>query len=576
MMQGYEKTKVKVAGQPQVETERDVVLPQSMMMPHPDRVPMRIYAYDPQEDGSLGGYMRYKNGGLHSEAERVRKAGRRDDSILIHVNKDEFNQMRQQFGDPIINPQTGLPEYGFFSSLTKVLKAVAPIALSIMVPGAGAAIGGALGLGSGALASTVGNALLGAGVGGITGGRQGAITGSIGSLVGSGFGDTIGKSMSFLPESIQGAAGMGVLGAGSAALTGQDPLQGALGSMAAGSMGNMVSGWADQAQNPLAKSFLSGAGTGVKIAGATGNDPIIGGIAGGALNAASMGIQRYQAAKRGPMPSPLGSSPAAGQQPAGALQAKSSMPTPEGMSPATEVAQAASPLQGATFAPMPINPAALSTAISQLATVQTKEQALQQLAANPDQRPVYEAMKNFTMCDTSSNFGACLAQNWGAFQASISQNAPKLSAQQSPLVRAKTGGAISRLAVGGPGDGQDDLIPAQLADGDFIFPADVVSALGSGSTDAGVSKLDEWMQQMGGSEPAEDAGEGAPINALLSNGEYRIPRAVVAAIGGGSVDAGAKQLEQLMKNIRRSYRSAPVDDIPAKAKTSPLQYMKRV
>ena len=32
-------------------------------------------------------------------------------------------------------------------------------------------------------------------------------------------------------------------------------------------------------------------------------------------------------------------------------------------------------------------------------------------------------------------------------------------------------GAKRQLAVGGPGDGQDDLIPAQLSDGDFIFPA---------------------------------------------------------------------------------------------------------
>jgi hypothetical protein len=48
-------------------------------------------------------------------------------------------------------------------------------------------------------------------------------------------------------------------------------------------------------------------------------------------------------------------------------------------------------------------------------------------------------------------------------------------------------------AVTGPGDGQSDDIPAMLADGEFVFPADVVSALGNGSTKAGSDKLYEMM-----------------------------------------------------------------------------------
>jgi hypothetical protein len=49
----------------------------------------------------------------------------------------------------------------------------------------------------------------------------------------------------------------------------------------------------------------------------------------------------------------------------------------------------------------------------------------------------------------------------------------------------------------GPGDGMSDDIPATidgaepaaLSDGEFVIPADVVSGLGDGSTDAGASKL---------------------------------------------------------------------------------------
>ncbi len=55
--------------------------------------------------------------------------------------------------------------------------------------------------------------------------------------------------------------------------------------------------------------------------------------------------------------------------------------------------------------------------------------------------------------------------------------------------------------VRGPGDGMSDSIPAmingrqpaELSDGEFVFPADVVSAIGRGSTDAGVRRLEEMM-----------------------------------------------------------------------------------
>lgn len=74
-----------------------------------------------------------------------------------------------------------------------------------------------------------------------------------------------------------------------------------------------------------------------------------------------------------------------------------------------------------------------------------------------------------------------------------------------PLL-AKSGGALSHYGgredykdgkhVAGEGDGQSDDIPAWLADGEFVFPADVVSALGNGSTKAGTDKLYEMMHSI--------------------------------------------------------------------------------
>lgn len=51
-------------------------------------------------------------------------------------------------------------------------------------------------------------------------------------------------------------------------------------------------------------------------------------------------------------------------------------------------------------------------------------------------------------------------------------------------------------AVSGPGDGQSDDIPAMLADGEFVMPADVVAALGNGSNKAGADKLYEMMHSI--------------------------------------------------------------------------------
>lgn len=62
-----------------------------------------------------------------------------------------------------------------------------------------------------------------------------------------------------------------------------------------------------------------------------------------------------------------------------------------------------------------------------------------------------------------------------------------------------TGGATRGAHVGpvaGKGGGQDDLIPARLADGEYVFDADVVSALGDGSNKEGARKLDDFRQKL--------------------------------------------------------------------------------
>jgi len=71
------------------------------------------------------------------------------------------------------------------------------------------------------------------------------------------------------------------------------------------------------------------------------------------------------------------------------------------------------------------------------------------------------------------------------------------------------GGSLGGYSDGGrmlkgPGDGMSDSIPAsiankqpaRLADSEFVVPADVVSHLGNGSSDAGAKKLYKMMDNV--------------------------------------------------------------------------------
>ena len=51
-------------------------------------------------------------------------------------------------------------------------------------------------------------------------------------------------------------------------------------------------------------------------------------------------------------------------------------------------------------------------------------------------------------------------------------------------------GGDSSFAVGGPGDGREDKIPAMLSDGEYIIDAETVALLGNGSSKAGAKALD--------------------------------------------------------------------------------------
>ncbi len=104
-----------------------------------------------------------KGGSTRAAAERTRRAGRGDDEILMHVTPEEAGIIEGMWGKPQTNPNTGMPEYGFFKKAWKKIKSgvkkvvaskafgiVAPILLN-MIPGIGTGLSIALQAGLGAM-----------------------------------------------------------------------------------------------------------------------------------------------------------------------------------------------------------------------------------------------------------------------------------------------------------------------------------------------------------------------------------------------------------------------------------------
>ena len=95
----------------------------------------------------------------------------------------------------------------------------------------------------------------------------------------------------------------------------------------------------------------------------------------------------------------------------------------------------------------------------------------------------------------------------GAQAAAAGSTLDPENAAQGGIMHSSLGGYAAggnpRL-LKGPGDGMSDNIPAtiagkqpaRLADGEFVIPADVVSHLGNGSTDAGAKRLHEMMNKI--------------------------------------------------------------------------------
>jgi hypothetical protein len=82
----------------------------------------------------------------------------------------------------------------------------------------------------------------------------------------------------------------------------------------------------------------------------------------------------------------------------------------------------------------------------------------------------------------------------GGIMQELDKSQEHLSQEHFPHFFSEGGlNTLENRYVKGDGDGTSDSVPAMLANGEFVIPADVVSKLGNGSNDAGASVLDQFL-----------------------------------------------------------------------------------
>jgi hypothetical protein len=423
---------------------------------------------------------------LQLAAQHLSDHGRGPDDTLVHMSRNEvksLNDLAMAHGGQLtINPQTGLPEAGFLSSL---LPMVAGAALNVALPGSGmlvpALVGGA---------SMLMNPKAG---------LMGGLMAGLGAYGGANLGEALAA------QGMQASAGLPEAAKGLGNLTAQSTAE----QVAAARMAAEESAkrFAESQAGYGASSFTDKLGTmgqGVKSLGTAGGFSQLAQNLGGGTGALQTGLAAL--------------APAAIQQTAAPAAATGDKDMGQRY---TYSANKATPL------PAPDVPTYPDLTTKQGNFGREQEYFVRpefKAVTNDEAKNIYhfagggpvEQMSNNNAIGANTGFPQAYLHNNAyatPYQTPISQNV--LTGAGDTAVDPYTGeqkmaeGGISGAGYNlggysdggrllrGPGDGVSDSIPAtighkqpaRLADGEFVVPARIVSELGNGSTEAGARKL---------------------------------------------------------------------------------------
>lgn len=529
----------------------------------------------------LGGPVRRAKGGsVRDAAKTTQRAGRGDDSMMLHVSPEEYEVIEAMWGKAEINPNTGIGEYGFLSKLwkkvkgavkkivkSKIFQVVAPIALSIFVPGLGTAIGSALGAGATA-APIIGNALVQGGLSAAGGGDfvEGALSGAITGGLGQVAGGAVQKIAPGISDSTAAVIGSGLAGGTAAELTGGDFATGALSAgLQEGIMKPTMEGFAEQGQEFFGVQDPTGGGVLAERIPPT-------------LDAIDLASLAQPIGGLGEFVGP----PAPGVDPYGVGGGQGNVPP--GAPSGTGVAAAPSVTPTAPTPPAGGDSNLMQYALPALmmAGAGGEEQPPGAPELPPwlrEDLPIYDMDRQFQGMDP------------GAYYTYGQQGAPQ-SGQHLFMTPDPFAGETGTPTVGSTGGlGVTDPIAQMIAAGQVV-PAAVGGAGSPQLQGAGYTQdpnTGDWLppQQLGQGLPQarggyqrggeydywsqnEDVPRVAPsvaasgryvkgagtgrsddIPARLSDGEYVMDAESVALLGDGSGDAGAKRLDEMRTNLRK-------------------------
>jgi hypothetical protein len=492
--------------------------------------------------------MNYANGGLHNLAHHVRGKGRGKDSMLVHMTPREVQGLqalaKAKGGTLTINPETGLPEAGF---LEDILPVVAMAAATYFTAGAAApALSAALG--SSMAGGAAAGALAGAGVGGIGaavqgkdvgkgalyGGIGGAISGGMGAYDGAASADLFSGATSTTPSpdvvnkvaldtSVTGT----IPGQSGSALT---PVQQAAMDPTAGLAGT-TPGMPTPPPNPgftpvrpdAAAQGITGVGPDLTSGTVASSAPPV--SPSSAANASR--IVNSPATYYSKLGSGIGDTATKGFiQAAPGIGADIGMNENAGIGvpgaqPYVNQSLLDPDFQGYTPAqPDPYYRAqytryAAGGGLMDLRSFDD-ENGVDMSSGGSTRKKKRASLTADRTINSLDPYNAAIAQlnnaRYGANMSGINALNPNMTSLGELPVIAGAKGGIASLGgysdggrmLKGPGDGMSDSIPgvigskqpARLADGEFVVPADVVSHLGNGSTDAGARKLYAMMDKV--------------------------------------------------------------------------------
>jgi len=431
---------------------------------------------------------------LHHAAQHLASKGRNGDTELVHMTKGEIKGLQElalaHGGSLSINPDTGLVEASWLKNL---LPTIAGIGLNMMFPGSGALIGAGIGAFETARTGDIGRGLM-AGLGAYGGANLGQALSTAGA------------------EALTGAAQTSALNAPTAEATAAYQQ-----AMEKGLSGDAAQKAFMDASNIPKPSYGQQLMAGAKD------------VFSSPTNAMEFGKQNLMniGAAAAPVTADL-LSPQTAPVPGTAEEDPRYKTSPyrynlasnfSGYSPAqpnpyyrpTGLGYADGGVIPETMAPGGL--AAIQGIRDGRDAAQTVMGEEPQFAMGGELK-LGEGIAKDTDDDTAA-LGAYDAAKKRVSKINKAANMPKKYAAKMPEVRGlgelaiAQGGSIGGYSDGGrmlkgPGDGMSDSIPAvigkkqpaRLADGEFVVPADVVSHLGNGSTDAGAKRLYSMMDKV--------------------------------------------------------------------------------